>query len=68
MALEPTPSAWSATFSFHTEAAPPPPAQSAPQQGTPLWAWVVIAIGLALLIVVIVFIFRARRDKNLTKT
>ncbi len=68
MALEPTPSAWSATFSFHTEAAPPPPAQPALQPGTPLWAWVVIAIGLALLIAIIVFIFRARRDKNLTRT
>lgn len=61
MALEPVPSDWSATFSFHTEAAPPvPPAPPAPPQ-TPHWAWVVIAIGLALLIVIIVLIFWMRR-------
>ena len=62
MALEPAPGDWSATFSFHTETAPPaPPTEPAPQPVTPLWAWVVIATSLALLIAIIVFIFRARR-------
>jgi hypothetical protein len=60
MALEPAPSDWSATFSLHTEAAPPSsPAEPAPQ--TPLWAWVFIVIGLILLIAIIVLIFRLRR-------
>jgi len=61
MALEPSPSDWSATFSLQTEAAPPSsPAEPAPQ--TPLWAWVVIVIGLILLITIIVLIFRMRRQ------
>jgi len=62
MALEPTPSDWSATFSFQTEAAPPSPsaAPTSPPQ-TPLWAWVVIVIGLILLCAIIVLIFRLRR-------
>jgi hypothetical protein len=62
MALEPTPSDWSATFSFQTEASPPsasvPPTTTTQ---TPLWAWVVIVIGLILLITIIVLIFRMRR-------
>lgn len=60
MALEPAPSDWSATFSFHTKAPPPSaPPTTAPQ--TPLWAWVVIVVGLILLITIIVLIFRMRR-------
>ncbi len=59
MALEPTPSDWSATFSFETEPAHSfSQAVAAPQ--TPLWAWVVIIISLILLIVIIVLIFRMR--------
>ncbi|UCH51400.1 MAG: hypothetical protein JSV54_01110, partial [Chloroflexota bacterium] len=61
MALEPVPSDWSATFSFHTEAAPPAPPDVTPPPETPLWAWVVIIVGLILLIVIIVLIFRMRR-------
>jgi len=60
MALEPVPSDWSATFSFQTEAAPPPPALEPESNRTPLWAWVIIAIGIALLIVIIFLIFRMR--------
>ena len=60
MALEPAPSDWSATFSFQTEAAPPPavPEKAAP---TPVWVWVVIAIGAILVIVTLVLIFKTRR-------
>jgi hypothetical protein len=62
MALEPTPSDWSATFSFQTEAAPSSPtASTTPPTQTPLWAWVVIVIGLILLCAIIVLIFRMRR-------
>ena len=61
MALEPTPSDWSATFSFQTEAAPPPPALEPESNRTPLWVWPVITIGLALIIAIIVLIFRLRR-------
>jgi hypothetical protein len=60
MSLEPAPSDWSATFSFQTEAAPPPvtPEKPAP---TPVWVWVVIAIGAILVIVTLVLIFKTRR-------
>jgi hypothetical protein len=60
MSLEPAPSDWSATFSFQTEAAPPPvtPAKPTP---TPIWVWVVIAIGAILVIVTLVLIFKTRR-------
>jgi hypothetical protein len=62
MALEPSPSAWSATFSFQTEAAPPSPsALPTTARQTPSWAWAVIVVGLILLISVIVLIFRMRR-------
>jgi hypothetical protein len=60
MALEPTPSDWSATFSFETEPAPSS-SQAVPAPQTPLWAWVIIVVGLILLIVIIVLIFRMRR-------
>jgi len=60
MALEPTPSDWSATFSFQTEAAPSS-SQAVPAPQTPPWAWAVIVVGLILLIVIIVLIFRMRR-------
>jgi hypothetical protein len=59
MALEPTPSDWSATFSFQTELAPSS-SQAVPAPQTPLWAWVFIVIGLILLIVIIALIFRMR--------
>jgi len=61
MALEPVPSDWSATFSFQTEAAPPPAATEPTPEPTPLWVWLVISIGLVLIIVIIIFIFKARR-------
>jgi hypothetical protein len=62
MALEPTPSDWSATFTFHTAASPPSAsALPAPAPQTPVWAWAVIIIGLILLITIIVLIFRMRR-------
>jgi hypothetical protein len=61
MALEPTPSDWSAIFSFRTEAAPPAVATSPAAEPTPVWVWPVIVIGLILLCVIIVLIFRLRR-------
>lgn len=62
MALEPTPSDWSATFTFQTKTLPP--SASAPPAVTlqaPPWAWAVIVIGLILLITIIVLIFLMRR-------
>ncbi|MBM3142627.1 MAG: hypothetical protein FJ005_06235 [Chloroflexi bacterium] len=58
MALEPSPSDWSATFSFQTEPAPtplPPPTEAST---TPLWAWVLVAIGAILVIVTLILIFK----------
>jgi hypothetical protein len=60
MALEPAPSDWSATFAFHTEAAPPSAPVEAPAQ-TPVWAWLIIGVGLILLIATIVLTFTTRR-------
>jgi len=56
-AIEPSPSDWSATFCFQTEAAPIP---QAPQkiQVIPLWIGVVIAIGVLLDISLFVLLFR----------
>ena len=61
MALEPAPSDWSATFSFQTEATPPPPAAPPEAPKIPLWVWVVIAIGAILMVVTLVLIFKTRR-------
>lgn len=61
MALEPTPSDWSATFNFRTEAAPPPVATGPIPELTPLWVWPVVVIGLILLCAIIVLIFTMRR-------
>jgi hypothetical protein len=48
MALEPATSDWSATFSFQTEAAPPPPLAAAPQTITwPLAILMLIVLALA---------------------
>jgi hypothetical protein len=61
MAVEPTPSDWSATFTLRTEAAPPSVASAPSRQPTPLWVWPVVVIGILLLCVAIVLIFRLRR-------
>jgi hypothetical protein len=61
MALEPAPSDWSATFSFQTEATPPPPAAPPEAPKIPIWVWVVIAIGAILMVVTLVLIFKTRR-------
>jgi hypothetical protein len=61
MALEPSPSDWSAIFSFRTEATSPPVATEPTPEPTPLWVWPVVVIGLIILCVIIVLIFRLRR-------
>jgi len=61
MALEPAPSDWSATFSFHTQAAPAAAPIVPPPPSVPTWVWVFIALGIILIIAVIVLIFRMRR-------
>jgi hypothetical protein len=59
MALEPTPSDWSATFVFQTAFSPALPLP-AKVTGTPLWVWVVMAVGSVLVLVVVFLIFRVR--------
>jgi hypothetical protein len=61
MEEEPSPSDWSATFSFQTEPKPLGPEQAPPPAPTPIWVWVVIAIGAILVIVTLVLIFKTRR-------
>lgn len=57
--LEPSPSDWSATFSFHTEPSPTPPQPQA-LQGTPPWAWIIIAFGIILDTALFILILRRR--------
>jgi hypothetical protein len=61
MALEPTPSDWSAIFIFHTEAAPPSQATKPEPEPTPLWVWPIISFGIIVLIVLIVILFNKYR-------
>jgi len=61
MAIEPSPTDWSATFAFQTEPAPQPPPAPEEAPGTPMWVWVIIAIGAILVIVTLVLIFKTRR-------
>jgi hypothetical protein len=73
MALTPTQSELSATFSFRTETGPPV-AQKAPEESTstvttavvvtPPWAWIVIGIGCMLIILAIALIIRVSRQQR----
>ncbi len=58
-AIEPFPSDWSATFSFHTEPSPTPPQPEA-LQVTPAWAWIIITIGILLDTALFILILRRR--------
>jgi len=60
MSEEPTPSDWSATFSFQTETSPPKPVTEPPVAPTPIWVWVVIVVGFILLIVTLLLVIRTR--------
>ncbi len=59
MALEPSPSAWSATFAFQTEGAPAPSVPTK-EPGTPVWVWVLIGTGGVLVLGTVFLIFRLR--------
>ncbi|MBM4452277.1 MAG: hypothetical protein FJ024_07385 [Chloroflexi bacterium] len=61
MAVEPTPSDWSAVFTFHTMEAPAPATPPSPAQVVPLWAWVVVAAGSVFIIAVVVLLVMSRR-------
>jgi hypothetical protein len=65
MALEPAPSDWSATFSFRTEAAPPPAAEAEPQTITwPMALTALIIIALAISSGAAIWLIISKRQKS----